>query len=234
MLRLHSANADGVRAAAANAVRRGNWQKVALICMAGKSADPSSLARLPGPAHPRVCHVYQRPLSCPIGNNPTLTEGKASSPLADPFSSLAFHRPHLSLRPQPQTPPDTHAPAPPMRSPPLSPHPSRLSLLLLLLLFFRPGGADLPTTVDAYFELLADYFDFTISESINATTTSAVDDPYSCLRRQYRARGGWSHPEDEKAHANLELLGVEGSGHHALHELINKETGNSHINWVRG
>lgn len=89
--------------------------------------------------------------------------------------------------------------------------------------------------VERYFELLEEYFDIDLDEITTnmGGTTGQADDQFSCLRRQRRAGpDGWFHASEAKERVVIELLGVEGSGHHAIHELINKETDNNHISWT--
>lgn len=100
-----------------------------------------------------------------------------------------------------------------------------------------------------YFELLSEYYD------VNLTLTASneklpegrpVGDVWGCLRQQsligwikgdggakvrridaMRAaykRGEGTKPQAEEL-INLELLGVEGAGHHPLHDLINGKKG---------
>ena len=104
-------------------------------------------------------------------------------------------------------------------------------------------GAFQSSSSRAYFRLLSDYFN---TDLLNASSSVMnPPSPYQCLESQ--AIHGWRHGDDGQAalaaqqdegsknprRVAIEMLGVEGAGHHAVHSLFGtqNETGNSYIEW---
>ena len=127
---------------------------------------------------------------------------------------------------------------------------SKCRAILLLSLFFPPSLRAMTNQQKAvvrYFELLSEYYDVNLTLTAGKEKLSErrpVGDVWGCLRQQsltgwikgdggakvrrieaMRAaykRGEGTKPEEL---VNLELLGVEGAGHHPLHALINGKKG---------
>jgi hypothetical protein len=84
--------------------------------------------------------------------------------------------------------------------------------------------AQSPRAHDEYFDLIAQYFNFSFGETSSPDPTLRLDvDPFGCLKHQ--RKHGWI------VHANyhsgqrrpiVELVGVEGVGHHAVHSMFDR------------
>ena len=106
--------------------------------------------------------------------------------------------------------------------------PSRLSRCV------AKDGDDVKRARSVYFSILSTYFDEDLSQdsASRSSSSSLRDDPFACLRFQ-REHGWWHGQRDKKEDAPvIELLGIEGAGHHAMHALFGdrNETGNG-IRW---